>query len=311
MFELLNYRYIQKGGRLLFLVVICAFSMPLLSVQAKDTFTVVTPEQLLEYPQKYWSQAIIFEDKLKTAPKTKLISLGEKKYHPFTLAAIGRCYADRDIMTALRAAPLNTIYVFQGTVLHKPKSFFSRSPSFFIVVEQFTTKFDAVKEWKDKLQDKDAGGDNSATRLFSHVQQDLIAYAKANNIKFSDLFAEDFKDSPSVKNVISSAIIQEEQANKTSAQGLLRDFIVDVFYAEYGSGGGAPTILVDTSDAGSPDVALKEVTPDSKVFSGIMSDETGLQEDKPVVSSNEEANLDALKKRAVIMLKPGIRAKMK
>ncbi len=272
------------------------------TMHAKDSFISVTPEELLEYPQKYWSQAIIFEDKMQKAPQTKLISLGNKKYYPFSLTELGHCYAVREIVAALRASPLNEAYVFQGTVLHKPKSFFSRSPSFFIVIQRFSKKFDAVEKGQQNLSIPQTSEPNMANEVISRVQQDLIAYAQAHDIELADLFAEDFKDSKTVKRLINSGIAEVEQQNETTARALLRDFIAEIFFAEYGSvkKAGVSQVVAKKTTA---EISLVDIpeTSEQPVF---------IPETEPTPSpSNEEANLQALKQRAIIMLKPGIRPK--
>jgi len=301
MFDFLNHIVKRKKNHLLFLAAIVTLFFSA-TIYAKDSYISVTPEDLLKFPQKYWSQAIIFEDKMEKAPQTQLISLGKKKYYPFSLVELGHCYADREIVDDLRISSLSDEYVFQGTVLHKPKSFFSRSPTFFIVVQRFSKKFDAVEKGQENLLNTQKNQSSLVNDVISRVQQDLIAYAQANDIGLSDLFAEDFKDSQTVRRLINSGIAELEQQNNTTARALLRDFIAEIFTAEYGSMNASYTPRIVEEVYTTPDINLVDITEEPET-------DFPVAEIKPATQSNEEANLQALKKRAIIMLKPGIRPK--
>ncbi len=267
---------------------------------ARDGFVEVTHRDLLDYPQKYWSQSIIFDDELLTPPQGQSISIASKRYQSFKTVNLGLCYAEEDIVEELRNAELNVHYLFQGTVLHQASSFFSRSPSFFVVIQKFTRMVNVPGQIQDVFSSQNTSSPLSPNTdaVIKRVQQDLISFARQNNVQISDLFAPGYTNFAAVQNMIYSGIAAVEQQYNTTARQLLGDFMAGVFQSEF-SASVEPAAPGDTS---APTVTTPNPTP---VPTPVITAETQPQ---PVATPVDEADRSAaLRQRAALMLKPGIR----
>ena len=267
---------------------------------ARDGFVEVTPRDLLDYPQKYWSQSIIFDDELLAAPQGQSISIASKRYQSFKTVNLGLCYAEEDIVEELRNTELNVHYLFQGTVLHQASSFFSRSPSFFVVIQKFTRVVNVSGQIQEVFSNKNTEKPLSPNTdaVIRRVQQDLISFARLNNMQIGDLFAPGYTNFAAVQNVIYTGIAAVEQQYNTTARQLLGDFMAGVFQSEF-SAPGEPAAADKTPAA---DAATPNPAP---IPNPVITAET---QPPPVAAPADDADRSAaLRQRAALMLKPGIR----
>lgn len=301
---------------------------------ARDDYIEVSHQELLEYPQKYWSQGIVFKDKLTTGPEGRTIRLGEKIYTRFQTENLGACYADRDVLPQLKRAVLNREYIFQGTVLHQPSSFFSRSPSFYVVVQQLTPAVDGVEVVKSELFKRTRPvGSPVSSELMSQVQQDLIGYARQQDLTLRAVFS-DTEQRGRAANIVYAAIAGLEQRENITARKLLGDFIMEVFAAEYGGAQRAAVAQPQTTPAvraASEEVPTRmpdegaqslvgELDPEELFEADEMQESVAYQrpevsvkqpdEEDPGVAeataSEEQERIARLRERVSLMLKPGI-----
>ena len=268
---------------------------------AREGFVEVTHQDLLNYPQKYWSQSIIFQDELLEAPKGPSMTIASKRYQLLKTANLGECYAEEDLVPELKRSELNARYLFQGTVLHQPSSFFSRNPSFYVVVQKISREVDAVAQVQNVFNDEQKNLSPGSDAIMKRVQQDLIAFARKNNLQMSDLFAPGYTNQVMVHNVIYSSVSAVEQQYNTSARKLLGDFVAEVFQSEFG----APerVSVNETLPEATPSAVVATTPPDAVEISTPPETVTTETPSKMV----EEDRMPSLRQRATILLKPGIR----
>ena len=257
-----------------------------LSAVANDEFVEVSHEELLEYPQKYWSQGILFQDTLTAAPGGRSISIAKKRYLPFQTKNLGTCYVEASVAGRMAGAVLNEEYIFQGTVLHQPASFFGRGPSFYVVAQKATRAVNGVSRAQEDLLGADGDGEikNYFEALMGQIQQGLVNYARKNQVDIDALFARDFDKRDTVINIIYSGIATVEQDQSTTARKLLGDFIYEIFSAEYQRGGRGMKPVV-SEEGGHPSAVVLDAG-----------------------DSTEESRSETMQKRAFqILLKPGVK----
>ncbi|MDD2237750.1 MAG: hypothetical protein PHG65_11150 [Kiritimatiellae bacterium] len=266
---------------------------------AREGFVEVTHQDLLDYPQKYWSQSIIFQDELLSAPQGDTITIASKRYDTFQTANLGNCYAEEDLVPELQRGEPGAQYLFQGTVLHQPSSFFSRSPSFYVVVQRMSRVVNAAGQVQDVFSSEQKTLSPDSEALMRRIQQDLINYARKNKVSMGELFAPDFPQREMVYNIIYSGVSAVEQQYNTNARKMLGDFVAEVFELEFGK---ADRIYVSQTMP-APEAGAQ---PES-LLPGLDQTFAPSPEPKPTTAPDTEDHTEALRRRAAAMLKPGLR----
>lgn len=203
---------------------------------ARDEFTEVTAEELLNFPQKFWSQGVVFRDRLLEHPQGRSIAIGQRTYLPFKTREVGVCYVDRDQISLIEQVPVESDCLFEGTVLHQPAGFFGRSPSFYVVVHRAERMLDPTATPKQILA-RDARDDRSGTasdELMARVQRELLNYARRNRLQIADLFTGETVRKEAIAHVILSGIARVEQERGITASVILSELVYRLFDAEYG-----------------------------------------------------------------------------
>ena len=84
-------------------------SLGLLGMQSRPAYAArqtdyreVEPDELMRYPQNYWSLGVLFQDELTEHPTDDELRLGTKLYLPFRTRILGLCYADMALVPELR-----------------------------------------------------------------------------------------------------------------------------------------------------------------------------------------------------------------
>ncbi len=266
---------------------------------AREGFVEVTHQDLLDYPQKYWSQSIIFQDELLSAPQGDTITIASKRYATFQTANLGNCYAEEELVPELQRAKAGVRCLFQGTVLHQPSSFFSRSPSFYVVVQRMSRVVDAAGQVQDVFSTEQKTLSPGSEALMRRIQQDLINFARKNKVSMNDLFAPDFPQRDMVHNIIYSGVAAVEQQYNTNARKMLGDFVAELFELEFGT---PDSIYVAQSIPDSDQAAQPE-----PLLTGLNEPSTTSPEPEPTIAFDTEDHTESLRLRAAAMLKPGLR----
>jgi hypothetical protein len=251
-------------------------------------------------PAKILSQSIIFDDELLAAPQGQSISIASKRYQSFKTVNLGQCYAEEDIVADLKSAKLNVHYLFQGTVFIRRLVFQSESGLLCGRAEIYP-----VVNVADQMQDAFSGQSPAkplspgSDAVIKRVQQDLISFARMNNLQISQLFDPAYTNQSAVQNVISAGIAAVEQQYNTTARKLLADFMTDIFQSEF-STPAEPNIPAEK-----PLAAAETPNPAPLPASGTATVET--PPPSAAAPANEADRSAALRQRAALMLKPGIR----
>lgn len=267
---------------------------------AREGFIEVTHQDLLNYPQKYWSQSIVFQDELLSPPQGRTITIGSKRYQALKTANLGDCYAEEELAGEFLQSRTGERYLFQGTVLHQPSSFFSRSPSFYVVIQQMSRVVDAAEQLQDVFGSEQKNLSPGSAAVMRRVQQDLINFARKNKLNMSDLFAPDFPQREIVRNIIYSGVAAVEQQYNTNARKMLGDFVAEVFELEFG----VPDRIYVSQPEPAPEPTAETLAafpePAETPFDAANT---------PSAAANDapEDRTEALRQRAALMLKPGVR----
>ncbi len=218
----------------------------------------VSPSELQANPKNFWSVGFIFKDALLTPPGGPMLLLGIKNYIPMFLRDVGTCYVDADVADEFAALALESDYLFAGTVLSKEASLFGRS-QFYIIIQSATP---AIGEVAIAQIAADGTMDSSTAidirDLLDQVQEDLYAYAQANQESIAGMFSRDFKNSSQITELIASAIGKVEREKSTSTLYLLTEMIRGILARQYGVEQAAPAPVTSKEPVAK---TLEELSP--------------------------------------------------
>lgn len=279
----------------LLVIVFCLMNMTGYGGQRQGDSVEVDTGMLLEYPQKYWSQAIMFEDVILGIPSGRTISIGRKSYQSFETEELGTCYISGEHAALMASVEPGKKYLFQGTVLHQQKSFFSKSPEFFVAVQAFTPAqvVDADSMQRMVHQPASAAGSIHMADIIDQVQKELFVFAQGRGLDVQDVLTDETARQD-VLTIVHAGIMSVEREQRMTLQTIVSEFILELI----GDG---------TVDADSLNMAGgTRVTEELVEF----SDGAAGSPDLNAVDRRAEINASAAdirKRAATIVLKPGVR----
>ena len=234
-----------------------------------DEYTKVEAAELAQNPQMYWARGIVFSDVLEAVTAEKPVKLGDRRYRPVTLRALGTCYLESSLEDTARALPLGQEYVYAGSVYQKDAGLLFNKRRFFVVIKRISSPIkdtdDLVAVLQKVIADKLADSPFQATfrslnDVLASAQKDLEAYSASSNLQLQALFAPDSPHANRVVQSIRQALLDQERASKVP----IPSFTVNLLTALLSIRNGALAALPaqPAEEAASP-VELEETGPEA------------------------------------------------
>jgi hypothetical protein len=169
-----------------------------------------------------------------------------------------------------------------------------------VVVRQLSRVVNAASQMQGAFSRDRANLSPGSDAVIQRVQQDLITFARKNNLQMSDLFAASYPQREMVRNIIYSGVAAVEQQYNTNARKMLGDFVAEVFQLEFGTPDNiyVRQTLPDPKPSDQPEPVLSAA--DDKPAAPQIATE-------PSAPTDAQDHTESLRQRAAIMLKPGIR----
>ncbi len=206
----------------------------------------VTPEELKNSPKQYWLTGVVFKDVLTALPAGEKKRIAEEDFIPFQTRALGTCYADLQLVSAMATLPIDREYLFRGTVL-------TRRGDFFVVVRSATASFEKLEEEKTGILGSVNGFqpgtakqvDDPLNAVLAEAYKAYYTYAEEIGIDVQDLFNDDPRYTDKLLSLIGEATRTVEREKRTTAQAILNRIVLEILAARYGQAGAKP---VETSN---------------------------------------------------------------
>ncbi|MBU0676553.1 MAG: hypothetical protein KJ626_00415 [Verrucomicrobia bacterium] len=253
------------------LILITGWAMqwaPAASSADRERYVEVEAEDVLRSPQSFWLIGIVFSDTLLSPPSDRLTKINDSRYAEFSTKIIGKCYASTELLPDLKDAEPGQEFIFTGTVISTPGSFFGGKAGYEVVVSKAVPSIAASDE---KAADIFAGLTDDTVvpegqpleemlSILTRTKANLVGYVLENDLDLTEVFESESKHSTEIRDIIRQIVRSEENERKTTSSEILTRFIYALIKQD------ALGSESEESEMGEPAVEATE-EPDAKPLS--------------------------------------------
>ena len=211
----LYMRYVRLGWAVL--------ALAFCGVARADEYNKVTTAELRDNPKSYWARGIVFSDVLEAVPEAKQEKIGDRRYLPVQLRALGTCYVDVDLEEKLRGLTVGDEYVYAGSVYQQDSGVFFSKSKFYVVIKRISKPIkgteDLVAVIREALSERLAESPYAApfrslNEVLASAQKELEAYSATSNLQVEALFAADSLHANRVGQAVRQALVEQERSSR-------------------------------------------------------------------------------------------------
>jgi len=204
--------------------------VPWSGAQTQDKTQTVSPQDLLENPQNYWAQPVVFKDTLVSPAGREVVQIDGQRYRRFQTSQLGNVYAAESILPRLEILETGRDYLFSGTVL-QAQGFFRTT--YYVIARDLRPAVVASSEEEVKVPDlirafavaTNVTAKGQLIELLEDSEEAIFAYMKQENLESPPLLDYGSKPYDGALQVIRGVVAKTERAKETTSRELLTQIL--------------------------------------------------------------------------------------